>query len=153
MDFIDLLLIAGRSFYSCYRTWPFDVDVEYVYHMFELVKHLVQINSKNYHILINMFDDIVSGYDKYDQISQYVFDLLKINRIVIDDDFITSGKRFINRQYLYKFMLSCIEHNKQFGVLPRSELIKELNINTYHKYDTLKMEQLLSNFKNVDPSD
>lgn len=154
MDFIDLLLIFGRSFYSVYRSWPsFGDDIKYVYQMVELTKNLVQIDSTNYHLLINLFDGIVSGYQEYDRISPYVFDLLKRNNIILSDDFIVSGKKFIETQYYYKFLLACIEHNKQYGILPKNTLIKYLEIDTYPKYDKSLMEQLLSHFKNVDPVD
>ena len=157
MDFIDLLLIAGHTSFSCYRDWPFLFPTEgkQFYRTIECLMNLVNVDSTNYLLLINMFDPIVSGYKAYDRIDKYVFVLLKLHNIIISDEFIVSSKKFVTNENYYKFMSSCIEHNKQLGILPKYELIKHLDFcpHDYHKYDKPIVENLLSNFKNVDPVD
>ncbi len=154
MKFIDLLWLVGHSFYSVYREFP-----EKSINILETMKYfenIIEINKKNYHLLVNLFDTRLTGYYRntdFENISNWIIKLLTKHKIIISDSFIINSKNFISSEFHYKFMLDCIEHNKKYGIFPNKSLIKYLQLSLCHEYDENILETLIKNFKDVDPMD
>src|SRR5438105_4326246 len=61
MEFVDLLWLVGHSSHTTYRTFP--REEKNVIDTMLYLKDLVQIDSMNYQLLINLFHASLIGYD------------------------------------------------------------------------------------------
>lgn len=151
--FIDLLWLLRRDLTT---NGVDDMNEE-----IELLIKFVDIDSSNYHIVMNLFNEKLNNIfymtdtNKVRIIFSYVFKILKQNKIIISEKFMLYSTVYIKYKSIVEFLIMCIEHNKTFGVNPNNKIIRLLDFDSwkFDNVDIANINNLIDNFKNVDPED